>query len=54
MELQAINESLKADRPFIKAEAVKEFAEHLKATMVQQERWVNGMDIDELLKEMGG
>ena len=66
-ELEAINESMKEDKPFIKAEAYKEFAERLKdmseatwwfdenePTKAHVEHYVLQSDIDKLVKEMTG
>ncbi len=62
-EFKAINKSLKADRPFLianaKAEAVKEFAERLKSLMLGKYCLYFNAEITELLinklvKEMGG
>lgn len=57
-ELQAIAESLKEDRPFIKAEAYKEFAEKVKTLFPSYNEpyqyWEIHEGTDNLLKEMVG
>ena len=62
-ELEAINESMKEDKPFIIAEAIKEFAERLKESAIDAdvysgyrkelfEKAVTVIEIDRILEEM--